>query len=401
MIDMLVLRCDFTKEVDANNSLVFPIFRLADLAIPLDQSIDADGDISNTRHPWESIPSSYDSMAFKLFDHRWDSLQSFYVEIKASPAKIMQGHNVYGSSDIYDCCMHLIELLSNAYPQLVERLNHLSWSLAQIDITYSMRANNAHEAKHFINALHSVSFGQTKARTGYDGTAYFGKKSSRLKKIKVYSKAPEVAYTMASNSRRLDGELLNDVYTPELLEYAEGLVRWEVSLYHRYFERAGISTNLRDIFRQNTFIAECLQAYWFAATSDLFSALQGQTMKIMKTSDVKLALRSQFTKTSAKTGKQSTVAADSAYRTYNDICRDGWHIVRDGMSTRTFDHHVKMLTECGISRAVLQNMNGKHDGAEIIPFVRFIQVDFGAQFPVGYVQPVPKFVQPPRLSLVA
>lgn len=394
MIDMLVLRCEFAKEINQNKEMVWPLFRLADLSIPLEQSIDADGEISNTRHPWESIPSSYDSMAFKLFDHRFDALDSFYIEIKASPAKIMLGHNIFGSSDIYDCSMYLIELLCNAYPQLVERLNGYTWMVAQIDITYSARAKDSNEAKAFINALHCVSYGQTKSRTGYDGTAYFGKKNSRLKKIKVYSKESEVLETIKKNSRREDGELLNEVYTSRLISFTAGLIRWEASFYHRFFERLGISTLLIDIFKQFTFTAEKLINYWKIGTADLFKSLAGQTMKILNNNEIKQQLRAQFSKISKKTGKVSTVLADSAYRTYNDIKRDGWLISRESMSQSTFDRHVKILTECGLSRAALQNMNGLNDGAQIIPFVRFIEVDFCAQFPDWYEQPSPKHVQP-------
>jgi II/X family phage/plasmid replication protein len=99
MIDKLVLRCDFLRVRGGLGDDRWPDFQLAALGIPLEQSIDAEGQVYNTRHPWESIPSSYEGMAFKVFDHRFDPLDKFYIEIKASPAKLMQGHNVYGSSD--------------------------------------------------------------------------------------------------------------------------------------------------------------------------------------------------------------------------------------------------------------------------------------------------------------
>ena len=405
MIDMLVLRCDFDRIQNSNSlfpDFIWPHFRLSELGIPLEQSIDRDGDVSNIRHPWESIPSSYESMAFKVFDHRYDALDKFYIEIKASPAKLMLGHNIYGSCDFYDCAMTMLDLLCMTYPQVTERLAHQLWELAQIDLTYSSRAKDTHESKAFINALHSVSFGQTKSRTGYDGTAYFGKKNSRLKKIKVYSKAPEVLETIKKNSRRHHGELLNEVYSPRLMEFANGLVRWEVSLYHRYFERLGISTKLKDIFAQNTFTPEYQQNYWKLGTSDLFKSLAGQTMKNLNTHQIKDQLRAKFSKTSEKTGKVSTVLADSAFRTYNDICRDGWKNTCDSMSRTNFHVHTKMLSDCGLSRAALQNMTGLNDGAEIIPFVRFIEVDFGAQYPDWYQHQEPKHVQPkPQLRLVA
>ncbi len=401
MIDKLVLRCDFLRVRGFLGEHRWPDFQLAALGIPLEQSIDAEGQVYNTRHPWESIPSSYEGMAFKVFDHRYDPLDKFYIEIKASPAKLMQGHNVYGSSDFYDCCMHLMELLCMTYPGLADCLDHESWALAQIDITYSSRAKDSQEARAFINALGNVSFGQTKSRTGYDGTAYFGKKNSRLKKIKVYSKGPEVAETVKSNSRKADGELLNEVYTPELLAFADGLVRWEVSLYHRYFERLGIPTLLKQIFFTRALSPQQLMNYWLLATSDLFNALKGQTMKVINDDDIKDQLRARFSKT-GKTGKVSTAAPDAAFRTYRDIRRDGWLIARGSMVTRTFDRHIKMLTECGLSRAALQNMNGLDDGSQIIPFVRFIQVDFAAQFPEGYEEPAPKHVYSPSpLRLVA
>jgi II/X family phage/plasmid replication protein len=405
MIDKLVLRCDFKKvqhPMCSHSEKIWPSFQLADLGIPLEQSIDRNGNVTNIRHPWESIPSSFESMAFKVFDNRYDGLDMFCIEIKASPAKLMLGHNIFGSSDFYDCSQTLIELLCETYPDLTSLLDWESWDLNLIDVTYSTRAKDTYESKAFINALHCVSFGQTKSRTGYDGTAYFGKKNSRLKKIKVYSKAPEVQETIKKNQKHEDAEEKNAAYTIAVLAFAEGLIRWEVSLMHRYFERMGLTTKLKDIYQQNTFSSEKLQGYWQNATNDLFNSLKGQTMKTLNNQEIKQQLRAKFSKTSVKTGKVSTVLADSVFRTYNDICRDGWMVTRDSMSIANFNKHVKMLTDCGMSRAALQNMNGLNDGAQIIPFVRFIEVDFCNQFPDWYEQPAPKHVyQKPQLRLVA
>jgi II/X family phage/plasmid replication protein len=344
------------------------------------------------RHPWERIPSHFEGMAFKVFDHRFDALDCFYIEIKASPAKIMQGHNVYGSSDFYDCSMSMLNLLSDTYPELFALLDHASWSLVQIDITFASRAKDNNEARAFINALQNVSYGHTKSRTGYDGTAYFGKKNSRLKKIKVYHKAAEVIETVKKNAKKSNAEELAGVYTNELLDFSAGMIRWEVSLYHRYFERLGITTNLKDIYKTDSFSPTYLQNYWRLATSDLFKALKGQSMKTINDDEIQKALRAKFTKFSLKTGKSSTSAADSSFRTYRDIRRDGFEITRGSMCIRTFNRHLKMICECGVSRAALQNMNGLDNGAKIIPFVRFIEVDFGAQFPDWYVPPPPKYV---------
>ncbi len=40
-------------------NLTYPVFKLEDLKIPLDVSLDKDGDVMNTGHSWKSMPSSY------------------------------------------------------------------------------------------------------------------------------------------------------------------------------------------------------------------------------------------------------------------------------------------------------------------------------------------------------
>jgi II/X family phage/plasmid replication protein len=393
MIDKFVFRCGFLKEWNpARNCMDFPFFKLHELEIPLQVSLScSNGEYvkDNTRHPWERIPSSFDGLAFKVFDNRFNGLESFYIEIKASPAKLMQGHNIFGSVDFCDCALHLILLLCKAYPVLALKLDFSTWSLVQIDVTYSSRANNDKEAKRFINALGKVSSGQTKSQTGYDGTAYFGKKNSRLKKIKVYAKHPEVLETIKKNEKKKDAF----EYSAQLLDFSNGLIRWEVSLYHRYFERLGISCDLSDIIESGSFSTVYLRNYWRLGTSDLFKALQGQEMKVVDDNAVLDTLRAQFSRTSEKTGKVSTAFADSVFRTYLNLRRDGWQNVKDLMVRNNFQVHVRTLCECGLSRAALQNMNGLDDGSKIISFAEFMQVDFDAQYPDWYVPEPPKYTR--------
>jgi II/X family phage/plasmid replication protein len=391
MIDKFVFRCDFLKEwFPSQQRLDFPVFKLDELDIPLEVSLDADGAIMNVRHPWERIPSSFEGMAFKVFDSRYSGKnEAFFIEIKASPAKLMQGHNIFGSVDFCDCALRLILLLCSKYPVLASKLDFSSWYLAQIDITYSSRAKNDKEAKRFINALGKVSSGQTKAQTGYDGTAYFGKKNSRLKKVKVYAKHPEVLATIKKNEKKKDAF----EYSERLLEFSKGVIRWEVSLYHRYFERLGISCDLSDIIESGSFSAVYLRNYWRMGTADLFKALNGQEMKVVDNNAVLDALRAQFSRTSEKTGKVSTAFADSVFRTYLNLRRDGWQNVKDLMVRNNFQVHVRTLCECGLSRAALQNMNGLDDGSKIVSFAEFMQVDFDAQYPDWFVPEPPKYTR--------
>jgi II/X family phage/plasmid replication protein len=391
MIDKFVFRCDFLKEFFPHQGRFdFPVFSLIDLDIPLDASFAADGTRTNLRHPWERIPSNFEGMAFKVFDTRYKGgNEAFFIEIKASPAKLMQGHNIFGSVDFCDCALQLILLLFKTHPVLVSKLDFSTWYLAQIDITYSSRAKNDKEAKRFINALGNVSSGQTKSQTSYDGTVYSGKKNSRLKKIKVYAKHPEVLATIKKNEKKKDCF----VYSEQLLDFAKGLIRWEVSLYHRYFERKGISCDLSSIIDSGSFSSAFLRNYWVGGTSDLFKAMQGQEMKIVDNNAVLDALRAKFSRTSEKTGNVSTAFPDSVFRTYLNFCRDGWQNVKDLMPKNTFHVHVRTLCECGLSRAALQNMNGLDDGSKIVSFAEYMNVDFDAQHPDWFVPEPPTYTR--------
>jgi II/X family phage/plasmid replication protein len=301
----------------------------------------------------------------------------------------MQGHNIFGSVDFCDCALRLIVLLCKTYPFLASKLNFSAWHLAQIDVTYSSRAKNDKEAKRFINALGKVSSGQTKSQTGYDGTAYFGKKNSRLKKIKVYAKHSEVLATIKKNEKKKDAF----EYSKQLLDFSKGLIRWEVSLYHRYFERMGIYCCLSDIIQNNSFSDEKLRHFWGLGTADLFKALKGQEMKVVDDNAVLDTLRAQFSKTSEKTGKISTVLADSVYRTYSSLRRDGWDATKSLMHIRNFNKHIKILCECGLSRAALQNMNGLDDGTKMVSFADFMDVDFDVQHPDWFVPEPPTYTR--------
>jgi II/X family phage/plasmid replication protein len=242
MIDKLVLRCAFSDQL---------MLKIESLNIPMEASITAEGEVYDLRHAWERIPSSFAPMAFKVFDFRDSAKEGeAFVEIKASPAKLMQGHNVFGSDDIKLCALSLIELLAETYPLCFSELDQKTWEVVEVDITYFSRLKDQRETHQFINALQNVSSGQTKSRTGYCGTAYFGKKNSRLKSIKVYDKEGEVREYLKKLEKQGDTSDLLRFYTPELIDFTKGMVRWEVTLKKRWFERRHIPTKLTKLIHE-------------------------------------------------------------------------------------------------------------------------------------------------------
>ncbi|MDD2759933.1 MAG: phage/plasmid replication protein, II/X family [Methylomonas sp.] len=388
MIDMLVLRCPFRQVFEVETiEHGMPVIRevlktcisLTDFKIPLESSLDAHGEEVALTHRWESIPSSLSTMAFKVFDFR-DSfkkdadVQDFFIEIKASPAKLTQGHNLFGSDNIWQCAESMIHLLIDTYPHLIEYLDQKCWSVEQVDITYHSWCKTENEALQFVNALQNVSNGQTRARTGYSGTAYFGKSNSRIKKIKVYVKLLEVMNQLAKLKRQ--GSKAAEHYTDELLDWAKGMVRWEVSLKTRWFERRGIDNNLFALSK--VFDAH---NYWKQATQDLFKALEGKQMRIIRDEEIEKQLKAKFPTVNARTGKITYGQANSAYRVFRSLKSEGWIETKRTTGDGTFKRAVEMLHEIGLSKAVLQNLKGDGLQCEVIPFIRYVEVNFGEQFP--------------------
>ncbi len=386
---MLVLRCPFRQSLETAYTasgvpVVSEVLRsrlsLADLKIPLIAALDADGNQGVLIHRWEKLPSSYANMAFKVFDFRESSnkdFQDFYIEIVASPAKLMQGQNLYGSDDLWQCAEHMIHLLVDTYPHLVQYLEPRWWSVEQVDVTYHSWCKNENEALQLVNALQNVSNGQTRARTGYSGTVYFGKSNSRIKKIKVYVKLLEVLNMLQNDKRARPGKSVAAHYPPELLAWAKGMVRWEASLKARWFGRRGISNNLFELSR--VFDA---QAYWKLATHDIFKALEGKEMRMIKDADIERQLKEKFPTVNKKTGKITYGKAMGAYNVYRQIKSDGWiEARRTTTSQGRFWGAIEMLHACGLSKALLQNLQGDGLKCEVIPFIRYVEINFSEQFP--------------------
>ncbi len=390
MIDMLVLRCPIRRTESFNYDSGFPVLvqddyiKLSDLKIPLEAALCPDGEQIGLVHKWEKIPSSYANLAFKVFDFRGSSnknyIQDFFIEIKASPAKIMQGHNLYGTDDLWTCAQALVHLFIESYPVAFEYLDSRYWTVEQIDITYHSWCKSEREALQFVNALQNVSNGQTRGATSragtvYSGTAYFGKKDSRIKKIKVYAKLLEVINYLKKLDKSGDKKNLKQFYPQALLDWALGMVRWESSIKSRWLERRGHSTNLFELCK--TFDAE---AFWKESTLDIFKALKGKEMRLIKDENVERELKERYP-TITKHGTISYTKAVGAYRVYRAIKSEGWQEARRTIPTGSFSRAIEMLQGCGLSKAVLQNLQGDGIKCEVIPFIRFIEINFNEQTP--------------------
>lgn len=370
------------------------------LGVPLVASgVQSDGQggytVEDLRHAWESVSTGYTPMAVKVFHESMGKRLMPCVELKASPAKLLQGHNVFGPTSIRAGVEVMCKWLAGSYPKLWALLNWRAAEVYALDCTFSSRLPDERTALQCIQALRGISSGQTRNRgDDYETTAYWGSKDSRLKKIKAYLKAPEFARQLADVQRLArTGDLsARRVYRvmsdQRLQDWAQNLLRLEVTVMHRWMERRQIPTNAWDLceYQENLLSTDnvCLIAKcWADSMADLIKVCEGQTMRVLDDDSVLDAVRNYVNDKGKRISEQQARAVFSTYRHIRDY---GWQETQDSLSKTTFYRHVSIIAECGISRAALQKLHGDR-GNNVVPLLRFLQVDFSAQRPSWYVEP--------------
>jgi II/X family phage/plasmid replication protein len=344
-------------------------------------------------HPFERVPTHFTGMAMKVF---FDSSYAPYVQIKASPAKLIQGHNVFGSDSIEQGAMEMIGFLDMAYPLLSRMLDVPQAWVSHIDVTYSARLKDEFTAKKVLQFLSNVSNGQTRlSNKRYDSTVYWGGETSRLINHKCYLKHEEY---MAQFEEQKKLSKFNDksamrvvdvMSNPNLINWTVGLVRFESRMKKRWLERNNVPTNLIELIRYQNANPNLLQTLWTKATSSIFDALRGQSMKLTDDTSVLQAIeKSEIVLTNS--GKVSPTKVRNLFAMYCLIREKGIAELKTTYSKRSFHRLVADLIQCGFSKAYLQNLHDEK-ASNIIPFMKLVEIDFNQQLPDWYEEPQSQF----------
>lgn len=344
-------------------------------------------------HPYESVPTHYTGMAMKVF---FDSSYAPYVQIKASPAKLLQGHNVFGSDDIEQGAFEMIGFLYAAYPTLARMLDWQQAWVSHIDVTYSAKLKDQNTAHKVLDFLSRVSNGQTRlSKKKFDTSVYWGGQTSRLVNHKCYLKHDEfikqweeqkqLALKNDASAKRVV-EVMSD---HKLIEWTIGLMRFESRLKKRWLERNNIPTNLFDLIRFQKENPEILQQLWQKATSKIFEALRGQTMKLTDDESVYKAIESSPVVLNNK-GKVSPTRVRNIFAMFVLVREKGLDDLRKQYGKSQFYQLLNQLIQCGFSKAYLQNLHTEKAN-NIIPFVKLVEIDFSQQLPEWYQPPVSQF----------
>lgn len=401
MLDHICINAPFESSfysVDAEGRYFFVDIDIHTIEIPLaSRSVhkNDDGSISAAAlfHPFESVPTHYTGMAMKVF---FDSSFEPYVQIKASPAKLLQGHNVFGSDNIEQGAMEMIGFLHEAYPLLARMLDWPRAWVSHIDVTYSARLKDQNTAKKVLDFLSNVSNGQTRlSNKRFDSSVYWGGQTSRLVNHKCYMKHDEFIAQfeeykqLAKKNDKAAQRVVDVMSNSDLINWTVGLLRFESRLKKRWLERNGIPTNLFELIKFQRSNPDLLQTLWKQATHSIFEALRGQSMKLTDDTSVLEAIeRSEVVMT--KSGKVSHTKVRNLFAMFCLIREKGFDEIKNNYGKSQFYNLISQLCECGFSKAYLQNLHDEKS-SNIIPFVKLVEIDFNQQLPNWYQEPVSQF----------
>lgn len=332
--------------------------------------------------PWEKLGTDHGGLAVKAFHQGNGMLPWPYLEIKCSPAKLVQAHNVYGTDDPKPCVDNMLAVLTQHYPDLMNAdipfLNMADARVSEVDITYSVRVQGESKRRALIDVLRHTSKGQTKNRgDSYETTAYFGSRDSRLKRIKVYLKGPEILRDVDQRKKKkqiLPGD--------DIVNAAQDLVRFELTIKKDWLERRRLPTRLADFIRYFRQDPRLLRKVYNDGMSDLFKSLSGEVMTVSDDKRVMQILE----KTHGET--RGRVARLMGF--YQGLKAVGFEAMKATYPERTFYRYVSDLEAAGFGRAHLCSLHS-NKGNTVIAFPQVVRL-------ANLGEPAPEHYRYPRLT---
>lgn len=362
-----------------------------------------EGEIHDLYCPWQTIPSSYTDIACKVFDAEpRANCHWAYLEVKASPAKIMQGHNVYGSESLRLGVEFMLDSIQKAQPELFDLLEVGLGEIRRIDCTYSIQCASEDILRQTIKALGNVSnrYLRPARNSDYETTLYFNKASDstpdagRAYVLAIYSKLDEIKNQIEELKRKKRREgtqrydmVIEQLSDPVLRQFASCRLRFEGRAKKRFIERKIGSCNIWKVLRHAEQF-EQVNGYSFCEYmfkelfKDLLDAVNGEELEIYNDSKIKRLLRDMYQRVTPS-GNISYAKADRLFALYTQLCDRGWFEVKEHTNKATFYRNIKDLQAIGLSRADLQNLKE----GERMPLSQILQFDFDNQRPADYVEP--------------
>lgn len=352
-------------------------------------------------HPYEALPSYYTDMAVKFYTNTMNTAP--YVEIKASPLKLLQGHNVYGFDSIELASDHMLGMLMEAFPQLLPILDFENTEVLHLDTTYLIRLPHQNMVQPMLDYMSNLSSGHRKAReVKYANYIAFGNDAASIRP-KIYGKFEEVKSQLNKVQKKADKGCMRSkslvCAMHDVLQFSNAVLRLEARICKTYMSKNGIPTNLLQLIKFQNEQPELLLRLWHVAFDPILNTMRGKYMNFSNDGEILDLLRNKLV-TYTKTGKASYTRANNAFKFYSLMRQVGFQATKDLYRESTFYQALDLLKICDISISHLQNLAKKPNG-NVIPFVRLIELKMSDQQPSDYQIPVSPYTPKRGLHLVA
>lgn len=369
MLDKLVFWIPIDASlVDTGEDGRYSIFNfdLLDLGLKVgshDVFKDEEGNVRTQvlHHAWSKIPTSHTKMSFKLFHEGYNHP---FVELKCSPAKIMQGHNVYGTDWIEEGAMEMLGYFAESEPTLYGMCHIGGTEVKLLDATYAFRFKDDREAEKVRELLRNVSTQHIRKSTkesSFKNTVYFGSERGKRYKRKAYVKGTEFKEQLEEQIKLAKANdlcaqrVVKVMSCPELQKWATGLLRFETGITAYVMKEQGIPTNLFELIRYQRANPTFLQDQWLKANHQLFKAFEGTNVKV---SDHETVFKNILAvhKTVSTEKKVCTRKADELMKFYLCLENDR-NLAKKEYTAKRFLNLTADLISVGFSASILQRLH--------------------------------------------
>lgn len=344
--------------------------------------------------PYESLPSSYTDMAMKFYTQSRHCPP--YVEIKASPLKLLQGHNLYGFESIELGAVEMLGLLGDAYPQLVAILDFANIEVLHLDTTYYTKLPHQSMVQPVLDYLSSCSTGHRKAKKlAYENYITWGSDTARYLRPKAYGKFEEMKAQMNKLQKSADRGCTRSknlvMIIHENLPLANAVVRFEGRVCKTYLTKNGYPSNLWELIKLQDENPKLLNDLWHVVFDPILETLKGKNMLYSDDGEIRDILDDKLKRYTAR-GNVTLVDSKNAFILYCFLRDKGFVAALDVYTKATFYRHFGFLLKAGFSKAALQNLHKSPEG-KVVPVAQICHINFSNQLPSHYVMPTSRYME--------
>lgn len=352
-------------------------------------------------HPFEALPSDYTDMAVKFYTNTMNTIP--YVELKASPLKLLQGHNVFGFESIELGAFHMLGMFLEAFPKLAQILDIDKTEVLCLDTTYLFRLPHQNMVQPVLDYMANLASGHRKAReVKYNNYISWGNDGASVRP-KAYGKFEEVKAQLNNIQKQANKGCMRSkslvMAMHDALPFANAVLRLEARITKTYLTKNGYPSNLFQLIKLQHEQPELLLRLWHVAFDPILDTMKGKYMNFSSDGEILDLFKSKLV-TYTKTGKESFTKANNAMKFYSLVRQIGLTAAKGLYSEAQFYKCLNSLLDCGISKSHIQNLH-KNPNGKVIPFVRMFELKMCDQLPPDYQIPVSQYSPNKGLYLVA